>query len=406
MSATALPAAPRPLRIAILGLSITSSWGNGHATTYRSLMRALCVRGHEVLFLECDKPWYREHRDLRRLPFGTARLYKDVGELRRRWRGELAEADLVILGSYVPDGIAAARLVQEVARGVTAFYDIDTPVTLAALADARCEYLEPRLIPGFDLYLSFTGGPVLRMIERRYGAKAARALYCAVDPDRHRPVKNAEPDWALGYLGTYSADRQPVLDKLLCKPARRSPEQRFAVAGPLYPADLQWPKNVERIEHVGPDRHAWFYGRQRFTLNVTRADMVRCGYSPSVRLFEAAACGVPIISDDWPGLATIFEPGREILVARSSADVLRFLRETNEAEGRELALNARRRVLASHTAAHRAALLESYVEEVLAPRRARKRATASNRCNSRAIAAFSSDEAADAPPRLEVSRPR
>jgi len=406
VSATVLPAAPRPLRIVILGLSITSSWGNGHATTYRSLMRALCRRGHEVLFLECDKPWYREHRDLRRPPFGTVRLYDNVAALRRRWRGELAEADLVILGSYVPNGIAVATLIQQVARGVTAFYDIDTPVTMASLADGSCEYLRPELVRGFDLYLSFTGGPVLRQIERHYGARAARALYCAVDPEHHKPVSADDPCWALGYLGTYSADRQPVLDKMLCEPARGWPGARFAVAGPLYPADLRWPQNVQRIEHVGPDRHAWFYGGQRFTLNVTRADMVRWGYSPSVRLFEAAACGVPIISDEWAGLATIFEPEREILVARNSGDVLRFIRETSDAERRQLALNARRRVLASHTAAHRAALLESYVEEVVAPLRPRKPAARGAACNSGSIVAFSSDEATDTPSRLKVSPPR
>src|SRR5207248_4462890 len=373
--------------------------------TYLSLMRALCRRGHEVLFLECDKPWYREHRDLRRPPFGTVRLYDDVVALRRRWRGEMAEADLVILGSYVPAGIAVAMLIQQVARGVTAFYDIDTPVTMASLADGSCEYLRPELVPGFDLYLSFTGGPVLRQIERHYGAPAARALYCAVDPEHHKPGSAAEPCWALGYLGTYSADRQPVLAKLLCEPARRWPEARFAVAGPLYPADLKWPENVERIEHVGPDRHAWFYGRQRFTLNVTRADMVRWGYSPSVRLFEAAACGVPIISDDWPGLATIFSPDQEILVARGNGDVLRYL-AMGEAERLQLAVNARRRVLASHTAAHRAALLESYVEEALTPTSRRKRAGRAAPSNSRAMAAFSSDEPADPPRRWEVSRPR
>ena len=406
MNATVLPAARRKLRIVILGLSITSSWGNGHATTYRSLMRALCRRGHEVLFLECDKPWYRAHRDLCRPPFGTVRLYDDVAALRRCWQDEFTEADLVILGSYVPDGIAVAKLIQQIARGVTAFYDIDTPVTWASLADGSCEYLQPELVPGFDLYLSFTGGPLLRQIERHYGARAPRALYCAVDPEHHRPAPAGEPPWALGYLGTYSADRQPMLEALLCEPARRWPEARFAVAGPLYPADLEWPDNVERIEHVGPDRHAWFYGRQRFTLNVTRADMVRWGYSPSVRLFEAAACGVPIISDEWPGLATIFALDREILVARSGADVLRFIRDTSEAERRQLALNARRRVLASHTAAHRAALLESYVEEVLAPARPRKRVVREAACNSRAIGAFSSDEPADAPQRLEVLPPR
>jgi spore maturation protein CgeB len=364
MNAPVLPAATRRLRIAILGLSITSSWGNGHATTYRSLMRALCRRGHEVLFLECDKPWYREHRDLRQTPFGTVCLYDDVAQLRRHWLGELRDADLVILGSYVPDGIAVAELIRRVATGIVAFYDIDTPVTVAALADGTCEYLTPALVPGFDLYLSFTGGPVLRLLEERYGARAARALYCSVDPDEHRPAR-AEPRWSLGYLGTYSADRQPTLDRLLCEPARQWPQGRFAVAGPLYPPELTWRANVERIEHVGPDRHGWFYGHQRFTLNVTRADMVRMGYSPSVRLFEAAASGVPVISDWWPGLDTIFTPEREILIAQDGLDVLRYLREMPESERIQIAEHARRRVLEEHTSAHRAAELETYAMECL-----------------------------------------
>ncbi len=358
--------APRGLRIVILGLSITSSWGNGHATTYRGLMGALCRRGHEVLFLECDKPWYRAHRDMAASPFGSVCLYQDLAELRRRWTREIRSADLVIVGSYVPDGIAVARWVRTVASGIIAFYDIDTPVTLAMLADETCPYLDPAIVPNFDLYLSFTGGPALRLLETRYGARAARALYCSVDPERHVPCPGEERRWALGYLGTYSADRQPALDALLCEPARQWEKGRFAVAGPLYPAELQWPANVERIEHVGPDRHPWFYGRQRFTLNITRADMVRLGYSPSVRLFEAAACGVPIISDWWPGLATIFEPGREILIARDSDEVLRLVREMPEPERLRIADAARSRVLATHTAEHRAAELEGYVAEVAA----------------------------------------
>ncbi|MGE0260633.1 MAG: glycosyltransferase [Alphaproteobacteria bacterium] len=358
--------AARPLRIVILGLSITSSWGNGHATTYRGLMRALCRRGHEVLFLECDKPWYRAHRDLRDPPFGRVRLYEGLAELRRRWAGEIRNADLVIVGSYVPDGIAVARWAQAVATGIVAFYDIDTPVTLAALAAGTCPYLDAALVPRFDLYLSFTGGPALRLVEAHYRAPAARALYCGVDPERHRPCTDGSTRWDLGYLGTYSADRQPLLDALLCNPARRWNKGRFAVAGPLYPAELRWPANVERIEHVGPDEHPRYYGRQRFTLNITRADMVRLGYSPSVRLFEAAACGVPIVSDWWPGLATIFEPGREILIARNSGDVLHFLREMAEPERARIAEAARARVLATHTAEHRAVELEGYIAEVAA----------------------------------------
>lgn len=396
MNAPVVSPAVRRLRIVILGLSITSSWGNGHATTYRSLMRALCRRGHEVLFLECDKPWYRAHRDLRDTRFGRVCLYGDVATLRRCWIGELRDADLVIIGSYVPDGIAVAELVRGVASGIVAFYDIDTPVTLAALATGTCAYLTAALVPAFDLYLSFTGGPALHLLERRYGARAARALYCGVDPDEHRPVA-AEADWALGYLGTYSNDRQPTLERLLCEPARCWPRGCFAVAGPLYPSKLRWPPNVERIEHVAPDNHGRFYGRQRFTLNVTRADMIRMGYSPSVRLFEAAACGVPIISDWWPGLATIFAPGREILIARDGDDVLRYLREMPEAERSQLAERARRHVLANHTAAHRAALLERYVEEIAAPAGLR---------NHSASAAFPSGESAEPAPRLELTPPQ
>jgi spore maturation protein CgeB len=354
----------RRLRIVILGLSITSSWGNGHATTYRSLMRALCRRGHEVLFLERDTPWYAANRDLIDFPAGSVCLYQSLGEVGGRWRKKLADADLVIVGSYVPEGIAAIALVRSIARGIVAFYDIDTPVTLASLAAGNCPYLDADLARRFDLYLSFTGGPVLQLLERRHNVRRARVLYCSVDPEIHRPV-STEPVWDMGYLGTYGADRQPALEELMCRPARRRPEGRFAIAGPLYPADLCWPANLARIEHIGPDRHGWFYSQQRFTLNITRADMVRMGYSPSVRLFEAAACGTPIISDYWPGLETILRPERHILVARSAEDVLAYLREFPEPERRQLAAQAREHVLAHHTAAHRAVALEGYVEELI-----------------------------------------
>jgi spore maturation protein CgeB len=360
----ALPPPTRRLRIVILGLSITSSWGNGHATTYRSLMRALSQRGHDVLFLERDMPWYRANRDTLDLPWRSVRLYHSVEELRDHWRDALATADLVITGSYVPDGIRVGALVLSLATGIVAFYDIDTPVTLETLAKGECRYINAELVGAFDLYLSFTGGPALRLLERRYGARAVRVLYCSVDPDRYRPV-TAEPVWDLAYLGTYSRDRQPALDALMCAPARRQPARRFAVAGPLYPTDIAWPANLDRIEHVGPDEHAAFYARQRFTLNITRVDMVRIGYSPSVRLFEAAACGTPIITDWWPGLHTIFVPGRHVLVARSAEDVLSYLYELPDVERRQLALRAREHLLAWHTAAHRALALEGYVEELL-----------------------------------------
>ena len=220
-----------------------------------------------------------------------------------------------MVGSYVPEGVAVGEWVQRTARGVTAFYDIDTPVTLAKLERGDLEYLSPALIPGYDLYLSFTGGPTLRTIDAAVRlARDARALYCSVDPEAYPPM-DLEPRWDLSYLGTYSADRQPTLERLLSSRRGRRRISQFAVAGPQYPDDIEWPANVERIEHVPPADHAGFYASSRFTLNVTRADMIRAGYSPSVRLFEAAACRTPIVSDEWPGLETIFVPGREIVLA-------------------------------------------------------------------------------------------
>src|SRR5205823_6138567 len=199
------------------------------------------------------------------------------------------------------------------------------PVTLAKLAAGDNEYLSPSLIPKFDLYLSFTGGPTLAKLERQYGAKRARVLYCSVDPQLYYPNRKARC-WDLGYIGTHSADRQPTLERLMLAAARKWPEGRFVVAGPLYPESIAWPANLHRIEHLPPSEHRKVYNTSRFTLNVTRADMISAGYSPSVRLFEAAACGTPIITDSWRGLEQVFEPGREVLVAESTDDALRFIR--------------------------------------------------------------------------------
>jgi spore maturation protein CgeB len=355
--------APR-LRIVILGLSITSSWGNGHATTYRGLVRELSARGHDVLFLERDVEWYANSRDMPRPPHGRTVLYRSLPELKQRFAGEVEDADLVIVGSYVPEGAEVGEWVTRTARGLTAFYDIDTPVTLAKLARGEEEYLTAALIPQYHMYLSFTGGPTLERLEREYGAQMARPLYCSVDPALYHP-EPANISWDLGYMGTYSDDRQPALNRLLLEPAQLWPNGRFAVVGPQYPSSIRWPCNVRRIEHLPPARHRRFYNAQRFTLNLTRADMVAAGFSPSVRLFEAAACGTPIVSDFWDGIETLFEPGREILIAKSPADVLASVRDLSETERVGLGNRARSRVLSQHTAAHRAAELEGYALEVL-----------------------------------------
>ena len=311
------------MKLVVLGLSITSSWGNGHATTYRGLLRELTRRGHEVLFLERDVPWYAAHRDLPNPVFCATRLYPDLDELQRDYAGAVAEADAVILGSYVPDGAEVGDWsVPDRARACKAFYDIDTPVTLAKLGRGEHEYLTPELIPRFDLYLSFTGGPTLDRLEEEFGAPwPARSTARSTSGSTGR--SDAELRWDLGYLGTYSDDRQPKLEPAAARAGRAT----CAGAGSSSPArstptTVRWPANVSRLEHLAPPAHPGFYAAQRFTLNVTRADMVAAGWSPSVRLFEAASCGVPIISDTWPGLDELFRPDVEILLAEDGEDVV------------------------------------------------------------------------------------
>jgi spore maturation protein CgeB len=347
------------MRLVFLGLSLSSSWGNGHATTYRALLRALDRRGHELLFLERDQPWYAAHRDLASPSFCELRFYQRLSDL-DRFRRTFAQADAVIVGSYVPDGIAVINRVADQAS-IFGFYDIDTPVTLAALGDGGAAYLLPSQVRLFDLYLSFTGGPSLRVLERQYGARRARPLYCAVDPQQHQPIATTRR-CDLGYLGTYSADRQPTLERLLLEPARRLPRHRFVVAGPLYPSEIAWPANVDRIEHLAPADHARFYSSLACALNITRADMRVAGYSPSVRLFEASACGTPIISDAWPGLETFFVPRRDIRIAHTTEDVLAAL-AMPEAARAAIGAAGRARTLARHTAEIRAEELEIFIEE-------------------------------------------
>ena len=342
--------------LVIIGLTLSSSWGNGHATTYRALLRGLDARGERVLFLERDVPWYASNRDLPEPDFCRLELFSSTDDLFARFDREIAGAGAVIVGSYVPEGPQVIDRLAGRRPALLGFYDIDTPVTLAKLDRMDEEYLRRDQIPIFDAYFSFSGGEVLRRLEDRYGARRALPLYCSVDDERYHPLAT-EKRWDLGYLGTYSPDRQPTLEKLLIEPARRLPHKRFVVAGPQYPETIDWPTNVERIDHLPPSEHNLFYNQQRYTLNVTRADMIAAGWSPSVRLFEAGACATPIISDSWRGLGDFFPVGEAILTAESSDDVVRLLDDIDEQDRMAIAAHARSITMRDHTGHARAGQL-------------------------------------------------
>jgi spore maturation protein CgeB len=352
------------MKLVVFGLSISSSWGNGHATTYRALLRAFAERAHEIVFYEWDAPWYRgEHRDLPDPSFCRLELYPEWAQVSARAIAEAREADATLVGSYVHEG---PRVIDElVAAGVEPlfFYDIDTPVTVAGLRAGGTEYLRPDQVPLFTRYLSFTGGPFLsEVVEGELGAREAKPLYCSVDTRRYAPT-GTEPELEveLAYMGTYAPDRQPVLERFLVEPARRLPDLRFLVAGPQYPAEIRWPANLRHLSHVLPGRHPAFYSSAHWQLNATRADMVAAGWSPSVRLFEAAACGAAMISDRWPGIERFFAPGSEILLPTSTEEVVEILQSTHSDDRRAIGAAARQRIVAEHTAERRAEELEALV---------------------------------------------
>ena len=341
------------MKLVVFGLSVSSSWGNGHAVLWRALIRALTRNGHFIVFYERDVPWYAQHRDLYEIEGGRLVLYPSWDQIRPDARRELADADAAMVTSYCPDGIDATELVLD-APGLHVFYDLDTPVTLARLAAGEpLEAIGARGLAPFDLVLSYTGGGALTALTERLGARRVAPLYGSVDPERYRPaLRPDEPRAGLSYLGTYAADRQEAVEALFLEPARQRPGLRFIIGGAQYPQDFAWTDNIFFWQHVAQGDHPRFYAAARTTLNVTRRAMAESGWCPSGRMFEAAACASPIVSDWWDGLDEFFVPGREVMIVRTTEDVLATL-DLSDAEMNRIGEAARARALADHTAGRR-----------------------------------------------------
>lgn len=351
--------------IVVLGRSLSTAWESGQATTFRSFLRALFHRGNDITFLEREAQVPKEYRDLTQPSFCDLHQYQSLDELADRFSELLTRADVILVGSDVQEGIAVAEMALALSRGICVFLDMQTPVTLANLQRGTCDYLSLDLTQRFDVFLSSTGGPILTILERIYHARMVQPFYSCVDEPEERPVAGTIPRWDLGYMGRYAADRQPPLKRYMLETALQCPSRRFVVAGEGYPQDADWPDNIDYIRHVPPARHRSFFANVQFALNLTRADMRVAGYSPSVRMFEAAMHATPLISDTWPGQEELFTPGREILTVASSADVIEILNASTVEQRATLAEAAKRRVLARHTGLHRAEQFEQIIETAL-----------------------------------------
>jgi spore maturation protein CgeB len=354
---------PGRVKITVFGLTLSSSWGNGHATPYRAIIRALDRMGHKVHFFEKDVPYYSSRRDFDSCNYCELTLYPAWANVRERALSAAADSDVVITASFLPEGRRINDEILDLGHPLHIFYDLDTPVTLNSLRQGDVEYVDAAQIPAFDLVLSFTGGKALALLQDEYRARMVRPLYGCVDPDDYQrvmPVAKFQCD--LSYMGTYSADRQAKVDSLLLEPSRRHPEKLFLLAGSLYPWNWEWPENVRRMEHVAPADHASFYSSSRLTLNITRGEMAANGWCPSGRFFEAAACATPLITDSWEGLDSFFDLESELRVVASAEDVEAAL-SSPDSELQSMAARARHRTLDEHTGNVRARQLLQYIEE-------------------------------------------
>jgi spore maturation protein CgeB len=351
------------VKFVVFGLTLSSSWGNGHATPYRAIIKALSRRGIDVTFFEKDVEYYALRRDFSECDYCRLVLYPCWDQVRSFALRECEDADVVMTASYVPEGARITDEILHLQRPLRVFYDLDTPVTLKALRTDTVEFLRSDQIPVFDLYLSFTGGKILHQLESEFGASLVKPLYGCVDPEVHARVEQrTEFECGLSYMGTYAADRQRRLNELFLEPARRLSREQFVLAGSMYPWDWEWPANVRRYDHVSPADHPALYSSSRMTLNITRKEMAASGYCPSGRFFEAAACGTPIVTDYFEGLESFFDLHEDLMVVDSSEDVVQAL-QMDVADLHRLALHASERTFAEHTGESRANELLKYLDE-------------------------------------------
>ncbi len=348
------------LSIAFFGSSLVSAYWNGAATYYRGLIRALDRRGHRVTFYEPDAYGRQQHRDIEDPEWAKVVVYPAEQAGAEAALEAAGGADLVVKASGIGvlDEFLEAAVVDRRRPGrIVAFWDVDAPATLERLAANPADPFA-RLIPCYDLVLTYGGGPPVVEGYRALGARRCVPIYNALDPETHFPVPpETRFQGDLAFLGNRLPDREARVEEFFLRAAEMMPKRTFLLAGEGW-QDKPVPPNVRRLGHLYTRDHNAFNSTPLAVLNVNRASMARYGWSPATRVFEAAGAGACILSDAWKGLEEFLEPGREVLAASSGAEVAETLASLKPERAREIGSAARRRILAGHTYAHRAEQFE------------------------------------------------
>jgi spore maturation protein CgeB len=360
------------MRISFFGSSLVSAYWNGACTYYRGLLKEMARLGHTITFYEPDAYDRQAHRDIPDPPWARIVVYPatDVG-WKRALEEAAADSDLLVKASGVGvfDAELEEALPQASSRAIAAYWDVDAPATLEAMAERLDHHLH-RVIAAYDVVFTYGGGAPVVGAYRSAGARLCVPIYNAVDPDTHYPV---ECDTALtcdlSFLGNRLPDREARVEEFFFKAASLQKKRLFLLGGSGWERRPEF-ANVRMLGHVGTAAHNAFFCCGHATLNVNRDSMARVGYSPATRLFEAAGAGACMISDCWEGISGFLEPDREILIAACGEEVAAHLETLDTGRAQTIGRAARRRVLAHHTYAHRARQTNDVLEGIPVAREA------------------------------------
>ena len=351
------------MNIAFFGSSLVSAYWNGAATYYRGIIRALNQQGHTVTFYEPDVFDRQKHRDIPDPEWCRVVVYSGEEGVHRSLE-EARDADMIVKTSGVGafDELLEKEVLNAGSSGtLKVFWDVDAPATLDRVHSNKRDPFK-KLIPRYDLFLTYGGGdPVVNAYEA-LGAKECVPVYNALDPETHHPtVLDHRFEGHLGLLANRLPDRETRIEEFFLRPAANCPEHKFLLGGSGW-SDKPMTQNVDYVGHVYTHDHNVFNSSPKAVLNVNRESMARYGFSPPTRVFEAAGAAACLITDDWEGIEMFLEPGEEVLVAASGDDVAEYVCALTEEQAREIGKAAYRRVIAEHTYAHRAEQLEKILD--------------------------------------------
>jgi spore maturation protein CgeB len=351
------------MNIAFFGSSLVSAYWNGAATYYRGLLRALHDLGHTITFYEPDAYERQQHRDIDDPAWARVVVYANDRAALERVLEEARGADVVVKASGVGvfDRELEAAVLDRPSDALAVFWDVDAPATLDRLGRDPNDPFHA-LVGRYDLVLTYGGGDPVCRAYRRVGARECVPIYNALDPATHHPVA-PDPRFAadLAFLGNRLPDREARVESFFLQAAARLPDRTFLLGGSGW-GDKPLTANVRYVGHVYTADHNAFNCTPSAVLNISRDSMARYGFSPATRVFEAAGAGACLITDAWEGIETFLEPGREILVAADGGEVAAHLVDLTPGRARAIGDAARRRVLASHTYAHRAAQVSALLQ--------------------------------------------